>query len=157
MSKSIAQARPIRCGTVLERRRQPRVYLPLSVRVSWSNSVSNSRLACLRDANIRGAFFFCDLSVAIGETLYVHLATPQARRKFTVNCEATVVRVEKHSLTGSTGVAVEFHRFEVEDETSAGESLTSSLNWNADGFHRMFAQRLELERCAFSKESAGAA
>jgi PilZ domain len=155
MSKSIAQARPIRCGTVLERRRQPRVYLPLSVRISSSNSVNDSRFACLRDANIRGAFFFCDLNVAIGETLYVHLATPQAQRKLTVNCEATVVRVEKQSVTGSTGVAVEFHRFEVEDETSA--SLSSSLNWNADGLHRMFAQQLELERCAFRKESAGAA
>lgn len=155
MSHTIAQVRSIRFGTVLERRRQPRVYLPLSVRVSWSNSVNDSRLACLRDANIRGAFFFCDLNVDIGETLYVHLATPQARRKFTVNCEATVVRVEKQSVTGPTGVAVEFHHFEVEDETSARESLTLSLtNSGADSFRRMFAQRLELERCAFSKHGA---
>jgi len=154
MSQTIAQARPIRFGTAMERRRQPRVYLPVSARVSHSHSVSDSRLAYMRDANIRGAFFFCDLQVAVGDALYVHLA-PQAAKELIVSCEANVVRVERPALNGPTGIAVEFHRFEIEDPTSAREPFWSSLpDWSADAFQRMFSQRLELETCAFRIQGA---
>jgi PilZ domain len=155
MSQSIAQVRPNQFGGFLERRRQPRVYLPVSVCVSRSNSAPDSHLACMRDANIRGAFFYCDIEVTIGETLYVHLATAEARGKFQVNCESSVVRVENSAANGLTGIAVEFHRFEIEDPTNARESLDSSLpNWGVENFQRMFAQRLELERCAFRIQGA---
>lgn len=153
MSQSIAQVQPNRFGASLERRRQPRVYIPVSACVSRSNSARDSHLACLRDANIRGAFFYCDIDVTIGETLYVHLATAEARGKFQVNCEASVVRVEKSAAHGLTGIAVEFHRFEIEDPNSAREPLVSP-HWGADNFQRMFAQRPELERCAFRIQGA---
>lgn len=152
MSHSSAQVRPIRLGVGLERRQQPRVYLPVSIRVSSSNAVSDSRLAYMRDTNIRGAFFFCDLQVTVGETLYVHLAPELARSKLAVNCEASVVRVEKPALNGLTGIAVEFHRFEAEDPTRAPVPLTS--NWNLERFDRMFSHRLELEPCALRTHGA---
>ena len=155
MSQTIAQVRPNQFGASLERRRQPRVYLPVSVCVSRSISTRDSHLACMRDANIRGAFFYCDMEVSVGEVLFVQLATAEARGKFQVNCEASVVRVEKSAADGLTGIAVEFHRFEIEDPTSVREPLDSSLlNWGAENFQRMFAQRLELERCAFRIQGA---
>lgn len=150
----IAQVRPNRFGSFLERRRQPRLYLPASARVSRSGAANDVRLAYMRDANIRGAFFFCDLNVMLGETLQVHLA-PQAAAKLIVNCEASVVRVERPVRKGLTGIAVEFHRFEVEDPKSAQDSLVSSFtDWDADTFARMFAQRLKLETCAFRVQGA---
>jgi len=149
MSQSIPQVRPNRFGAFLERRRQPRVYLPVSACISRSNSVRDSHLAYMRDANIRGAFFYCDMEVSVGETVYVHLAAAKARGKFPVNCEASVVRVERSAANRLTGIAVEFHRFEIEDPTSAREPLASSMtNWG-DALQRMFAHRLEWERCAF--------
>jgi len=154
MSQLIAQVRPNRFGSFLERRRQPRVYLPVSARVSRSGSANDVHLACMRDANIRGAFFFCDLNVVVGETLHVHLA-PQAAAKLIVNCEANVVRVEKPTGNGLIGIAVEFHRFEVDDPASAHESLASPFpDWSGDTFARMFGQRLELETCAFHTQGA---
>ena len=154
MSQLIVQVRPNRFGAFLERRRQPRLYLPVSARVSRSGSANDVRLAYMRDANIRGAFFFCDLNVTIGETLQVHLA-PQAAAKLIVNCDASVVRVEKATRTGLVGIAVEFQRFEVKDPKSAHDSLgLSCTEWDADTFARMFAQRLELETCAFRVQGA---
>ena len=154
MSQLITQVRPNRFGSFLERRRQPRLYLPVSARVSRSGSANDVRWAYMRDANIRGAFFFCDLNATVGETLQVHLA-PQAATKLIVNCEASVVRVEKPVRKGLIGVAVEFHRFEVEDPKSAHDSFTSLFTeWDADTFARMFAQRLELETCAFRVQGA---
>ena len=155
MSQSNAQVRPSQFGTVLERRRQPRVYLPVSVCVSRSKSACDSHFAYMRDANIRGAFFYCDMEVTVGETLFVQLASVEARAKFAVNCEARVVRVEKPAAHGNSGIAVEFYRFEVEDPASAREPLTSRLpNLGIDNFQRMFTQRQELEKCAFRIQGA---
>ncbi|PYX98683.1 MAG: hypothetical protein DMG62_08500 [Acidobacteria bacterium] len=154
MLHSSAQVRPIRVGIDWERRRQPRLYLPVSVRVSCLSSVSDSRIAVMRDANICGAFFFCDLDVAIGQTVYIQLASQQAKSRLTVNCEASVVRVEKPAVNGLTGVAVEFYRFEVEDPAHASAPLGPLADWSVDSFDRMFAQRLELETCAFRIQGA---
>ncbi|HWY68610.1 MAG TPA: PilZ domain-containing protein [Terriglobales bacterium] len=154
MSQLSTQVRPIGLGAAPERRRQPRVQLSLLARVSRSTSESDSRLAYMRDANIRGAFFYCDLQVAVGETLHVRLA-PTHAAALDVNCEATVVRVEKADITDLVGVAVEFHRFEVENPARVSEDATNSLiNWTAEKFDRLFARRLELEKCAFRIQGA---
>jgi len=155
MSQFRIQVRPISFGAAPERRRQPRIHLPVLAHVSRSTSESDSRLAYMRDANIRGAFFYCDLQVAVGETLHVRLAAAQARIGLDVNCEASVVRVEKSAHNDLTGIAVEFHRFEVEDPTSAPDYATGSLvTWTVEKFDRMFARRLELEKCAFRIQGA---
>lgn len=154
MSQSSKPARQIGFNPAPERRRQPRMHLPVCARVSRTISENDSRLAYMRDANIRGAFFFCDLQVAIGETLYVHLAAAEAKTGLNVDCEASVVRVEK-SPNALTGVAVEFHRFEVEDPAHAHEDVSSSwIHWTAARFDQMFARRLELEKCAFRIQGA---
>ena len=108
----------------------------------------------MRDANIRGAFFYCDLQVVVGDTVHVRLAPAQAMA-LDVNCEATVVRVEKSDTTDLVGVAVEFHRFEVEDPARVSADATNSLiTWTAEKFDRLFARRLELEKCAFRIQGA---
>src|SRR5690348_12461088 len=156
MLRSSTQVRPISLGSAPERRRQPRVHLSVLARVSRSTSESDSRLAYMRDANIRGAFFYCDLQVAVGDTLHVRLAPAvQATAGIDVNCEATVVRVEKSDISDLTGVAVEFHRFEIEDPARACDPATDSLiAWTVEKFDRMFARRRELEKCAFRIQGA---
>jgi hypothetical protein len=109
-------------------------------------------LAFVRDANIRGAFFYCDLQVLVGEVLNLHLATAHDVTGLPVNCEASVVRVEKSALNDLTGIAVEFHRFEVEEPASVSDHALS--DWSAERFERVFARRLELETCAFRIQGA---
>jgi hypothetical protein len=155
MSQLSTQVSPIGLGAAAERRRQPRVRLSVLARVSRSTSEGDSRLAYMRDANIRGAFFYCDLQVAVGEKLHVRLAPTQAIAGLDVNCEASVVRVESSDITDLVGVAVEFHRFEVEDPARISADATNSLiSWTAEKFDRLFARRLELEKCAFRIQGA---
>jgi len=155
MSQSGTQVRPISLGAAPERRRQPRVHLSVLARVSRSNPESESRLAYMRDANIRGAFFYCDLPVAVGDALQLRLAPSQAMGPLYVNCEASVVRVEKTTIEDWIGVAVEFHHFEVEQpSTSLALATDSSASWAVEKFDRMFARRLELEKCAFRIQGA---
>jgi PilZ domain-containing protein len=155
MSKSGTQFRPISLSPAPERRRQPRVHLSVLAHVSRSNSEGDSRLAYMRDANVRGAFFYCDLRVDVGDTLHVRLVSTHAIAGLDVNCEASVVRVEKSDITDLTGVAVEFQRFEVEDPAHACDPATNSLiSWTAEKFDRMFARRPELEKCAFRIQGA---
>jgi len=155
MSHSSTQVPPISLGAAPERRRQPRVHLSVLARVSRSTAESDSRLAYVRDANIRGAFFFCDLQVAVGDTLHVRLTPAQATAGLDVHCEASVVRVEKSGMSDLAGVAVEFHRFEVEEPARASADATNSLiTWSGEKFDRTFARRPELERCAFRIQGA---
>jgi len=155
MSHSSTQVPPISLGAAPERRRQPRVHLSVLARVSRSTAESDSRLAYVRDANIRGAFFFCDLQVAVGDTLHVRLTPAQATAGLDVHCEASVVRVEKSGMSDLAGVAVEFHRFEVEEPARASADATNSLiTSSGEKFDRTFARRPELERCAFRIQGA---
>lgn len=137
-------------GVVPEQRRQSRVHLPVSAKVCRSSerSKADTRIAYVRDANIRGAFFYCDLQVNVGDSLQVELAPAAAHHN--VNCEANVVRVEESALNGLTGIAVEFHDFVIQDPEKSNDDQISKpfTGWSVDMIEKKFARRPELKMYA---------
>jgi PilZ domain len=138
-------------GVVPEQRRQSRVHLPVSAKVCRSSerSKADARIAYVRDANIRGAFFYCDLQVSVGDSLQVELS-PAANAHHNVNCEANVVRVEESALNGLTGIAVEFYDFVIQgsEKSNDGQISKPFTGWSADMVEKKFARRPELKMYA---------
>ena len=149
MAESNPQALAMKFGAMAERRKQPRVQLPISLRVARGCEEADSQLVSMRDANVRGAFFYSDLEITVGETLCVQVAPEQAISRLNVNCEARVVRVEESGINGLNGVAVQFGGFEVDDPASREDDSTRPfIGWTVDMVEQMFARRPELETCA---------
>ena len=86
----------------------------------------------------------------MGESLEVELSPLHGNPQLNVNCEARVVRVEESGMNGLTGIAVEFHHFDVEEPgKSQDDHLTRPfLRWTVDMVDEMFARRPELQTYA---------
>jgi hypothetical protein len=108
---------------------------------------SAPRITYLRDINILGAFFYCDLDVQIGAELRVQLAPTTAVPRLNVNCEAKVVRIERSAMNGLPGIAVRFERFAVEEprEHAQDHAAIPFLNWTVNMMEQNFARRRELQ------------
>jgi hypothetical protein len=148
MPQSSPQSLTMEVDLALERRRQARAQLPISLRVSRQGRKAEYQLVSTRDANVRGAFFYSDMEVEIGETLDVEVASRQALAKLNVNCEARVVRVEECGIDGLTGVAVQFDGFRAEEPAWQEDPTRPFVRWSVEMVERMFARRPELEICA---------
>src|SRR2546421_2475104 len=94
MAESSPQALAMKFGAMAERRKQPRVQLPISLRVARGCEEADSQLVSMRDANVRGAFFYSDLEITVGETVHVQVAPEQALSRLNATCTPRVVRLE---------------------------------------------------------------
>jgi hypothetical protein len=131
----------------LEQRRQARAQLALPIHVSRHESRTVSHPACMRDVNVRGAFFYCDMQLTVGQRLRVELGCPAAQTRLQLSCEAQVVRVES-SPGALSGVAVEFLGFEVHSGEEKSQTPISVVDWGLAMVEHKFARRPELQMYA---------
>ena len=132
----------------LEQRRQARAQLALRARIGQLEEGTVPRTAFIRDANIRGAFFYCDMQATIGQIVRVELACPNAQTRLRLSCEAKVVRVES-SPAALSGIAVEFLGFEVQEPyEQKTQAPISFVDWSVAMVEQRFARRPELQMYA---------
>jgi hypothetical protein len=98
-----------------EQRREARIHNPLSGTVSPATKPAETQTVFLRDLNTLGAFFYSNLAVENGEPLAIQLVMPKSGdgSQLKIACEGTVVRVEPGSAGASTGIAVQFSRYDI--------------------------------------------
>ena len=104
----------MRCN-LPEQRREARIHNPLSGTVSSATKPTETQTVFLRDLNTLGAFFYSNLAVENGQALAVQLVMPRSGdgRQLKIACEGTVVRIESGSADASTGIAVQFSRYDI--------------------------------------------
>ena len=134
-------------GVLPDQRRQSRVQLWVSARVSPNYKKAEGRVAFVRDANVLGAFLYCDLKVAVGESVKVELRPLHGNRQLALNCAAKVVRVEESAINRLSGVALEFHDFEVPEPEKTITTTPGApfIGWTVDMVDKMFTRRPELQ------------
>jgi hypothetical protein len=145
MAQASVRAQEFMLGVLPEQRRQSRAQLPVAARVFRSNDKTAPHVAYLRDINILGAFFYCALDVSIGDQVLVELDPNLQTPSLNVNCEANVVRVEESGMNGMPGIAVEFHRFVVEEPSQPAYDPKPFVQWTVDMVEQKFARRRELQ------------
>jgi hypothetical protein len=147
MAQASVRAQEFMLGVLPEQRRQSRAQLPVAAKVFHAKDTTAPHIAYLRDINILGAFFYCDLDVSIGDQVLVELDPNLQTPSLNVNCEANVVRVEESGMNGMPGIAVEFHRFVVQEPSEPTYDPTPKpfVQWTVDMVEQKFARRRDLQ------------
>jgi hypothetical protein len=68
-----------------------------------------------RDISMTGVFFYADFSPDLGSSVQLMLTFPEEITRaepLLAICQATVVRVERNTLAGKFGIAVEIRSYE---------------------------------------------
>lgn len=120
-----------RCGQRFD------VQVPVSVRLSGAQHES---CGFTQDLSARGAFFYTDFPLAVGEAVQVTLLMPSVitlGQSMRVRCQGTVLRVVQPASGTKLGVAVHFSSYEylaetVADNASDAFSRISSLHVHSD-------------------------
>jgi hypothetical protein len=123
----------------LERRCGQRfhIHVPVSVRLSGAQHES---CGFTQDLSSKGAFFFTDFPLAVGEAIEVTLLMPSEitlGESMRVRCQGSVLRVVQPAVGTKLGVAVHFTHYEYLTESTPHEvsdcfSRISSLHARPD-------------------------
>jgi c-di-GMP-binding flagellar brake protein YcgR len=91
-----------------EARRYSRVQLPIEAEVSSMVLGQFRQRANLRDVSAGGAYFYANITPAIGTLMKVDFSVAVVGSEVQISCEGPVVRVEKQALGEQSGIAIEF-------------------------------------------------
>ena len=89
-------------------RRYSRVQLPIEAEVSSMTIGHFRQRANLRDVSAGGAFFYAQMTPAVGTLVKVDFTVSVVGSEVQISCEGPVVRVEKQALGDQSGIAIEF-------------------------------------------------
>jgi hypothetical protein len=103
------------------------LHVPVSVKLAGS---SHDACGFTQDLSARGAFFFTDFPLGVGETVELTLVMPSEitlGEAMPVRCLGRVLRVVQPSVGTKLGVAVHFAGYEYLPE-AAGRGVTSDFD-----------------------------
>ncbi|HKR29033.1 MAG TPA: PilZ domain-containing protein [Terriglobales bacterium] len=96
-----------------EQREHSRIQLPIRAIAIFPQAAGVPQTALLRDVNMLGAFFYCQESPHLGQTVILDFYIAEHGNKTDITCEGIVVRVEAGSSGCAVGVGLRFTHYEL--------------------------------------------
>jgi hypothetical protein len=99
-------------STFDQRRSSLRVQMAIPAGITCPDKSERQHTALVRDVSFSGAFVYSDFAPEVASNIVIDFVFPVVERRMRVTCRGVVVRVEKSSKGGATGIAMLFHKHE---------------------------------------------
>lgn len=100
-------------STLDQRRSCMRIRLAVPAEVSCPGVHPEHHTALVRDISTSGAFFYSNFTPEPDSNITIDFVFPIVERRMKVTCHGVVVRVERSSTGGATGIAMQFRHHDV--------------------------------------------